>query len=258
MKRGILSGILFLSVLLFGLPLYAGADKLKRAEFELHVGPGFPLGKFGQKAFSAYEKRQGKPAELTYHGAKIGVNYGLAFQFYAAPNWGVLLLFNGHSNGVNAGSFSSFNPDSKWTTTSKGKWTEFMAMAGTAYRCMLSDRFVFAARAYIGYAHLIAPYYSSEAKVNNLIKYTYQLRSASDANFGYGVGIAFKYLVARGFHLDLRCDYMGAVPFYFRKVNSFAKTEIAGVDMPDPLPDKNTFHENFQMMNLSLGFTFAF
>lgn len=258
MKRKILAGILFGAAMLFAMPLYAGADNLKRAEFELHVGPGFPLGKFGQKAFSAYRQNPDRTASLAYHGAKIGVNYGLAFHFYAVPDWGVLLLFNGHSNAVNTDAFSSFNPDSKWKTTSKGKWTEFMAMAGAAYRCMLSERFVFTVRAYLGYAHLIAPYYSSEAQISNLIKYTYQLRSSSSANFGYGAGIAFKYLVARGFHLDLRCDYMGAVPFYFRKVNSFAQTEVAGMDMPDPMPYKNTFHENFQMMNLSLGFTFAF
>ncbi|MDE7071830.1 MAG: outer membrane beta-barrel protein, partial [Bacteroidales bacterium] len=250
--------ILFGAGLLFTQPLQAGIDNLKRAEFELHVGPGFPLGKFGQKAFPEYRQNPDGTAVLGYHGANIGVNYGLAFQFYASPNWGVLLLFNGHSNTVNADAFSSFNTDAKWKTTSKGKWTEFMAMAGITYRCLLAERFVFSARAYLGYAHLIAPYYSSEAQISSFVTYTYQLRSSSDANFGYGAGVAFKYLLARGFHLDLRCDYMGAVPFYFRRVNSFSQTRVVGVDTPEPTPYKNTFHENFQMINLSLGFTFAF
>ena len=69
---------------------------LKRAELELHVGPAIPLGSFGQTAFQGNDNIA-TATTLNYHGAKVGVNYGLAFGYYASPNWGVVLLFNGHS-----------------------------------------------------------------------------------------------------------------------------------------------------------------
>ncbi len=238
---------------------FAGVEKLKRAEFELHVGPAFPLGNFGKKAFSGYSGG-GDAYRLQYHGARVGVSYGLAFQYYAHSRWGVLIMFNGHSNKVKANPFSTYLPKSSWETSSKGKWSEFMAMAGLTFRCSLLDRLVFSARAYMGYAHLVAPFYSSELQ-RNKSTYTYRLKSSSDANFGYGAGVGLKFLVSRGFHLDLRCDYMGAVPFYFRRVKSTVLMENPALSAQEPMEvesSRNTFHENFNMLNLVFGFTVAF
>ncbi len=253
--RNILLALLLATVLLP--EAFAGVGSLKRAEFEFHIGPAFPfpLGSFGQKAFSGFSGE--KPSyRLQYHGAKIGLNYGLAFQYYATPHFGVLVMFNGHSNKISANNFSTFNPAWNWKTNSQGKWSEFMAMAGITFRVSLLPKMTLAFRAYLGYAHLVAPYYGSEVKIQNTT-YHYQLKSASDANFGYGAGAALKFLVARGFHLDIRCDYMGAVPFYFRRVKSTLITEIPNVNIPDQV-FRNTFHENFSMINLSFGFTVAF
>lgn len=237
--------------------VFAGAEKLKRAEFEFHVGPAFPLGGFAKPAFSNYV-RGVKNCSFDYHGAKIGVNYGLAFQYYIASNWGILIMFNGHSNKVQVNDFSPYSVPGTtldWRTDSKGKWTEFMALAGATYRCCITDWLVFSLRAYLGYAHLLAPYYSAEATHRNSV-YSYSLKSASDANFGFGAGAAFKFIVKRGFHLDLRCDYMGAVPFYFRNVESKESRTVAGIS--SETTKRNTFHENFNMVNLSFGFTVAF
>lgn len=238
--------------------VFAGADKLKHAEFEFHVGPAFPLGNFARTAFSKYTDLGGGKYSLSYNGAKIGVNYGLAFQYYVVPNWGVLVMFNGHSNKIDVQKgFSTYNSALAWNTDSKGKWSEFMAFAGTTYRCSITDWLVFSFRAYLGYAHIVAPFYSASAKNTNGTIYCYSLKSASDANFGFGAGGAFKFIIRRGFHLDVRCDYMGAVPFYFRRVKSTVATEIANVNVPDK-EYRNTFHENFNMINLSFGFTVAF
>lgn len=253
--------ILFLLLLIaFSSPqAFAGVGSLKRAEFEFHVGPAFPMGNFGEKAFPSYRQSTSGLYRLDYHGAKIGINYGLAFQYYATPHWGILVMFNGHSNKVRSNPFSTYQPTGSqlsWSTESNGKWSEFMAMAGITFRVSLLPKMTLAFRTYLGYAHLVAPYYGSEAKERN-ITYSYQLKSASDANFGYGAGVALKFLISRGFHLDLRCDYMGAVPFYFRQVKSTVVTEIANVSVPDK-EYRNTFHENFNMINLSFGFTVAF
>lgn len=238
----------------------ADAQRLKRAEFEFHVGPAFPLGNFALTAFSKYTDLGGGKYSLNYNGARIGVNYGLAFQYYVVPNWGILVMFNGHSNKIDVKKdFSPYSPSGTsllWNTDSKGKWTEFMALAGATYRCSVTDWLVFSLRAYLGYAHILAPFYSAEASNRNNV-YRYNLKSASDANLGYGVGAAFKFMVKRGFHLDVRCDYMGAVPFYFRQVKSTLVTEMANVNVPDK-EYRNTFHENFNMINLSFGFTVAF
>lgn len=235
---------------------FAGVGILKRAEFEFHVGPAFPLGSFKTKALSSFSQSSADAFRLNYHGAKTGLNYGLAFQYYATPHFGVLVMFNGHSNKISANNFSTYNPTWNWKTNSQGKWSEFMAMAGMTFRVSLLPKMTLAFRAYLGYAHLVAPYYGSETKIQNTL-YSYQLKSASDANLGYGAGAALKFLVARGFHLDIRCDYMGAVPFYFRRVKSTLITEIPNANIPDQV-FKNTFHENFSMINLSFGFTVAF
>ncbi|MCH5243609.1 MAG: hypothetical protein J1F29_01780 [Lentimicrobiaceae bacterium] len=238
----------------FFLPEAFAGPALKRAEFEFHIGPAFPVGSFAKKAFSAYSGTAPN-FRLDYNGAQIGLNYGLAFQYYATPHFGMLVMFNGHSNKISANNFSTYNPSFAWKTNSQGKWSEFMAMAGITCRITL-PKLHLAFRAYLGYAHLVAPYYGSQAKHQNYT-YTYQLKSASDANFGYGAGMALKFLVTRGFHLDLRCDYMSAVPFYFRRVKSTVITEIPNVTIPDQV-FRNTFREHFQMVNLSFGFTVAF
>lgn len=258
--KNIKNTLLLVLLLGFCAPAFASVHNLKRAEFEFHVGPAFPMGKFGKKAFPSFSETASGTYRLDYHGAKIGLNYGLAFQYYATPHWGILVMFNGHSNKVSANDFSPYKPagtaNLDWNTSSKGKWSEFMAMAGMTFRVSLFSRMTLAFRAYLGYAHLVAPYYSSEAKNQNTT-YAFQLKSASDANFGYGAGAALKFLISRGFHLDIRCDYMGAVPFYFRRVKSTVVTDMPNVQIPDR-EFRNTFHENFSMINLSFGFTVAF
>lgn len=230
---------------------------MKRAELEFHVGAAFPLGSFGKPVFSSSEG-VGTDRTLAYNGAKTGVNYGLAFNFYASPNWGVLLLFNGHSNKVQDGVFSSFQQDKfDWKTLQTDKWTEFMAMAGVTYRAQLIGGLVFTARAYLGYAHLISPFYSSEAWVGNSI-YSFKLDSDSDPNFGYGCGVGFKYMFTRSFHIDLRCDYMGAVPFRFENVKSQATMRTGNLQDVVVSDCSYSFRENFQSLNLSLGFTVGF
>ena len=247
---GLMSGILF--------PLAAQSIyDLKRAELEVHVGPAIPLGSFGQKAFQGNEDL-GSSGNLTYHGAKVGVDYGLAFNFYASPHWGVVLFFNGHSYGLKTDAFSAYQGNTyAWQTEETDKWTEFMAMAGPTYRCMIVDRLLFSARAFIGYAHLMSPFYRSRAEVGSST-YAYSLDSESESQFGYGAGVALKFLIGRGFHLDLRCEYMAAVPFYFRNVGSQVSMSGQNVQTSTPHDEKYTFHERFQSLNVSLGFTVAF
>lgn len=259
-KHGIMATLSMLAlVCLTALPAFSQSIyNLKRAELEIHVGPAIPLGSFGQTAFQGNDNIA-TATTLNYHGAKVGVNYGLAFGYYASPNWGVVLLFNGHSYGVKTGDegFSAYQPNYPWKTTETDKWTEFMAMAGLTYRCMIVDRLLFSARAYLGYAHLMSPFYRSEAQMgSNLFEYT--LHSDSEPQFGYGAGVALKYLVGRGFHLDLRCEYMAAVPFYFRNVGSQVSMSGQNVQTSTPHDEKYTFHERFQSLNVSLGFTVAF
>lgn len=236
----------------------ASSYGLKRAELEFHVGPAIPLGSFAKPAFSFYDEN-GQERLLDYHGARLGVNYGLSFGYYISPDWGILLLFNGHANKVKTDPFSIYRPGQfDWQTETTDKWTEFMAMAGATYRIRIVDRLVFSLRAYIGYAHLISPFYSSTAMVSNS-KYSFKLNSDSDPNFGYGAGAALKFLVTRGFHLDLRCEYMGVVPFKFENVGSEVRMENTGSGQQTVLMSPSfSFKENFQMLNVSFGFTASF
>ncbi|MDE7102537.1 MAG: outer membrane beta-barrel protein, partial [Bacteroidales bacterium] len=202
---------------LFGSGLRAqGAYGLKRAEFDVHVGPSIPIGSFGEAAFSGYSQSDDK--NLPYHGAKVGVDYGLSFGYYISPNWGVMLLFNGHSNKMKVDEpFSQYQPTWGWQTEKVDKWTEFMAMAGATYRASLTDWLVFSLRAHIGYAHLISPFYRAVAQQHNQ-EYIFKINSAAGHGFGYGAGAALKFIVAPGFHLDVRCDYLGTAPFRFKNV----------------------------------------
>ncbi len=236
-----------------------GAYGLKRAEFDVHVGPSFPIGSFGKTAFSGYSPESGE-GNLPYHGAKIGVDYGLSFSYYISPNWGVMLLFNGHSNKMKVDESISLynNKNLVWQTEKVDKWTEFMAMAGATYRASITDWLVFSLRAHIGYAHLISPFYRAVAQRQNQ-DYTFKINSAAGHSFGYGAGAAFKFIIAPGFHLDVRCDYLGTTPFRFKNVGwdcSYVnrltgKTEEAGAG-------STKIKESFQVINLNFGFTAAF
>lgn len=248
----------FFSVLSLGTVLaqVTSTYDMRRVEFELHVGPAIPLGTFGSQPFNM-EPGNGSEQSLSYHGAKVGVNYGLAFNFYATHNFGVVLLFNGHSHKMQDGDFSSYQwHDFNWTTSSVDRWTEFMAMIGPTYRAHIVGGLVLGARAYLGYAHLMSPFYGSEANSGNS-SYTFKLNSGSDNNFGFGAGVNVKYMITPNFHLDLRCDYMGALPFRFENVegNSYRKTTNDPVLMNQV---KYNFSESFHVLNVSLGITVAF
>ena len=240
--------------LLFAQARAAGTYGLKRAELEFHVGPSIPLGSFSRPSFSGLSE----DGVLEYHGARVGVNYGLSFGYYLSPDWGILLLFNGHSNKMRPEPFSSYNSQWPWEVETADKWTEFMAMAGASYRVQPVDRLVLAFRAYIGYAHLISPFYRSAAVVSNG-RYTFKLNSDSDASFGFGAGVALKFLVSRGFHLDLRCEYMGVAPFRFDNVGGEVSMENAAFGSETVLHSSLfSFRENFQMLNVGIGFTASF
>lgn len=229
---------------------------MKRVEFELHVGPAIPLGDFGSQPFQM-EPGIGNRQQLSYHGARIGVNYGAAFNFYISHNLGVGLLFNGHSHKVSDGDYSSYQwKDFNWATSSVDQWTEFTAMIGPTYRAHIVGGLVLGARAYLGYAHLRSPFYSSEADNGNGV-YTFKLNSGSENNFGFGAGVNVKYMITPNFHLDLRCDYMGALPFRFEGIegNAYRKTTGNPTQVSRVQYD---FTEKFHVVNVSLGITISF
>ena len=245
---------------MFGAGLRAqGAYGLKRAEFDVHVGPSFPIGAFGKKAFSVYSQ-DANDGKLPYHGARIGVDYGLSFGYYISPNWGVMLLFNGHANKMRVDEpFSLHGGDGwNWQTEKVDKWTEFMAMAGVTYRASLTDWLVFSLRAHIGYAHLISPFYRAVVQRTNQ-EFTFKINSAAGHNFGYGVGAAFKFILAPGFHLDVRCDYLGTAPFHFKNVGWDCSAYNNGTKQTTSVANgSRQIKESFQVINLNFGFTAAF
>lgn len=247
---------------MFGTGLRAqGAYGLKRAEFDVHVGPSFPIGAFGKKAFSGYSQ-DANDGKLPYHGARIGVDYGLSFGYYISPNWGVMLLFNGHANKMRVDEpFSDYQHEWDWKVEKVDKWTEFMAMAGATYRASLTDWLVFSLRAHIGYAHLISPFYRAVTRQHGL-DYTFKINSAAGHNFGYGAGAALKFILAPGFHLDVRCDYLGTAPFRFKNVavsgSYYNKTTNQQIEMLEASRRKVQIKESFQVINLNFGFTAAF
>ena len=243
---------------LFGSGLRAqGAYGLKRAEFDVHVGPSIPIGSFGKAAFSGYSQSDDK--NLPYHGAKVGVDYGLSFGYYISPNWGVMLLFNGHANKMKVEEpFSQYQSMWDWQTEKVDKWTEFMAMAGATYRASLTEWLVFSLRAHIGYAHLISPFYRAMVQRQNQ-DYTFKINSAAGHSFGYGAGAALKFIVAPGFHLDVRCDYLGTAPFRFKNVgwecSSYSTISDQTVSVAS---GSRQIKESFQVINVNFGFTAAF
>lgn len=244
---------------MFGTGLRAqGAYGLKRAEFDVHVGPSFPIGAFGKKAFSGYSQ-DANDGKLPYHGARIGVDYGLSFGYYISPNWGVMLLFNGHANKMRVDEpFSDYQHEWDWKVEKVDKWTEFMAMAGATYRASLTDWLVFSLRAHIGYAHLISPFYRAVTRQHGL-DYTFKINSAAGHNFGYGAGAALKFILAPGFHLDVRCDYLGTAPFRFKNVAVNASYYNEATHQPNErYSEKKVIKESFQVINLNFGFTAAF
>lgn len=256
--------VLLLGMLgIFGPGLRAqGAYGLKRAEFDVHVGPSIPIGSFGKPAFSGFSQESNN-GNLPYHGAQVGVDYGLSFGYYVSPNWGVMLLFNGHSNKMKVDvPFSLHRPDWNWQTEKVDKWTEFMAMVGGTYRASLTDWLVFSLRAHIGYAHLISPFYRAVVQRQNQ-DYTFKINSAAGHSFGYGAGAAFKFIVAPGFHLDVRCDYLGTVPFRFKNVGWSCSyyNNVSGqtIEVVDASQKKGfQIKESFQVINVNFGFTAAF
>ncbi|MDE7357118.1 MAG: outer membrane beta-barrel protein [Bacteroidales bacterium] len=243
---------------LFGSGLRAqGAYGLKRAEFDVHVGPSIPIGSFGKAAFSGYSQSDDK--NLPYHGAKVGVDYGLSFGYYISPNWGVMLLFNGHSNKMKVDvPFSFHRLDWNWQTEKVDKWTEFMAMAGATYRASLTDWLVISLRAHIGYAHLISPFYRAMVQRQNQ-DYTFKINSAAGHSFGYGAGAALKFIVAPGFHLDVRCDYLGTAPFRFKNVGWECSSYNTITEQTVSVTSgSRQIKESFQVINVNFGFTAAF
>ncbi|MDE5609484.1 MAG: outer membrane beta-barrel protein [Bacteroidales bacterium] len=235
-----------------------GAYGLKRAEFDVHVGPSIPIGSFGKAAFSG-ASQEASEKNLPYHGAKVGVDYGLSFGYYISPNWGVMLLFNGHANKMKVDApFSQYQPTWEWQTEKADKWTEFMAMAGATYRASLTDWLVFSLRAHIGYAHLISPFYRAMVQRQNQ-DFTFKINSAAGHSFGYGAGAALKFIVAPGFHLDVRCDYLGSAPFRFKNVGVNCSYYDKATDKRVERLDRTVqIKESFQVINVNFGFTAAF
>lgn len=242
--------------------------ELKRSDVAFQVGAAFPIGAFGKAPFGRID-HGGRT--LDYHGAGIGVSYGLAFDFFVFNEYcGLYITFQGHSNKA-AKPSEAFGPAPDmpgglgrraWETAETGKWTEFMAMAGGTFRFPIVDWLVGTGRIGIGYAHMLSPFYRAES-LDRRIRYTYDFSSGSKPAFGYTVGLGLKFLVSRGFHVDIKADYMGSTRFNFRNTSatvysentadaSGGKTEVKGAQTT------YAFTECFQMVDLSLGFTIAF
>lgn len=240
--------------------------ELKRSDVAFHAGAAFPLGKFGQAPFSRIDRNN---HTLDCDGAKIGVTYGVAFDFYVFNEYcGLFITFQGHSNKT-AAPAEAFGPDPAtqmgkraWTTDETDKWTEFMAMAGGTFRFPLVDWLVGTGRVGIGYAHMLSPFYRA-ASDDMHVRYTYDFSSGSKPAFGYAVGLGLKFLVSRGFHIDLKADYMGSTPFNFANTDAMVYIESKSKPEDGKAEVKGTqtaysFKETFSVVDLSLGFTIAF
>lgn len=240
--------------------------ELKRSDVAFQVGASFPLGQFGRTPFGRVDRNA---HTLDYNGAGIGVTYGLAFDFYVFNEYcGLYITFQGHSNKSTAPA-EAFGPDPAmalgkrtWETAETGKWTEFMAMAGGTFRFPLVDWLVGTGRVGIGYAHMLSPFYRA-ASADRHVRYTYDFSSNSKPAFGYTVGLGLKFLVTRGFHIDIKADYMGSTNFNFANTNSVIYMESLTKPEDGKTEVKNTqtaysFKECFQVVDLSLGFTIAF
>lgn len=236
---------------------------LKRSDVAFYAGAGFPIGAFARPTFGAINATN---HTLDYHGANIGLTYGLAFDFYVFNEYaGLYVTFQGHANSVRepAASFLGAQgvrvvPQSGWKTApTQDKWSEFMAMAGGTFRFPLTDWLVGTGRLAIGYAHMLSPFYRSimENPKTGLI-YIHDFSSGSKPAFGYTAGLGLKFLASRGFHIDLRADYMGSTPFNYTNVES--RVYVDAPKTPDLHTTSYSFKETFQMVDLSLGFTIAF
>ena len=268
-NKGIRLGLGLLLLGLMGLENVSAAGsfyELKRSDVAFHAGAAFPVGKFGQTPFSRIDRDN---RTLDYNGAKIGVTYGVAFDFYVFNEYcGLFITFQGHSNNT-AAPAEAFGPDPAtqmgkraWTTAETDKWTEFMAMAGGTFRFPLVDWLVGTGRVGIGYAHMLSPFYSSAADDTH-VRYTCDFSSGSRPAFGYAVGLGLKFLVSRGFHIDIKADYMGSTPFNFSNIGSSIYVESLQKPEEGKVEVKNTqtaysFKETFSVVDLSLGFTIAF
>lgn len=89
--------------------------------------------------------------------------------------------------------------------------------------------------------------------------FTFKINSAAGHSFGYGAGAAFKFIVAPGFHLDVRCDYLGTTPFRFKNVgwecSSYNNVTEQTVSVAS---GSRQIKESFQVINVNFGFTAAF
>lgn len=240
--------------------------ELKRSDVAFQVGASFPLGKFGKAPFGRVD-RVGRT--LDYNGAGIGVAYGLAFDFYVFNEYcGLYITFQGHSNKAMTPA-AAFGPDPAtalgkraWETVETDRWTELMAMAGGTFRFPLVDWLVATGRVGIGYAHMLSPFYRAASEDRN-VRYTYDFSSGSKPAFGYALGVGLKFLVTRGFHIDIKADYMGSTRFNFANTGSvvyresLTKPEDGKTEMKDTQA-AYSFKECFQIVDLSLGFTIAF
>ncbi|MDE5704070.1 MAG: hypothetical protein K2H70_04520, partial [Bacteroidales bacterium] len=179
------------------------------------------------------------------------------------------LTFQGHSSKVGdpAQSFGPSPLDTDpgkraWQTDKTDRWTEFMAMAGGTFRFPILDWLVGTGRIGIGYAHMLSPFYRAES-LDRRVRYTYDFSSGSKPAFGYAVGVGLKFLLSRGFHIDIKADYMGSTNFNFARTGSvvyqesLSKPEDGKVEVPGTRA-AYSFKECFQAVDLSLGLTIAF
>lgn len=267
-NKGIRVVLGWLVLILAGLEYGSAAGsfyELKRSDVAFQVGAAFPLGAFGRTPFGRIDRAA---RTLDYNGAAIGVSYGIAFDFFVFNEYcGLYITFQGHSNKAMAPE-RVFGPDPstamgkrQWETSKTDKWTEFMAMAGGSFRFPIVDWLVGTGRVGIGYAHMLSPFYRA-ASEDRHVRYTYDFSSNSKPAFGYTVGLGLKFLVSRGFHIDLKADYMGTTNFHFSRTNSVIY--MAGLAEPDQQVEVSgtrtvySFKESFQVVDLSLGFTIAF
>lgn len=240
--------------------VFAQYKSLKRTDIEFHVGAAFPIGAFGSKAFSTDNG-------VGYNGAKIGVSYGLALDFYVINEYlGIMLLFNGHNYGVQDENIFRAGGDgnlaniynSDWAKVENDNWIQFSAIGGLAFRYPLTYWFLVTARAGIGYAHILSPFYQSETNFNNK-HYTAYYHSVSESSFGYIAGLGLQFAISRSFKLNIKGDYFGAVPFKFDNVktetiyNNTTTGEQVAVN-----ESISSYKQKFNTINLTFGFTVAF
>ncbi|MEG1572466.1 MAG: hypothetical protein RR328_02855 [Bacteroidales bacterium] len=237
------------------------AYNLRKMEIAFQGGVANPVGNFAKEGFSSFNEQTG---ELSYNGAQAGFTYGLSLSFYPSDYFGAVILFNGVSYKFKGKTFSGINTNDHriWNTTFTDKWTSFAAQVGATFRYPLLDWLQITSRATIGYAHLMSPYYKSEAQDKRIL-WTREVHSKSAPAFGMAFGIGFKWLISPGFHLNLTGDYFTATPFKFKNVESTLNTKstsLTGDAGPNIEVSRVKYHttQNFSSLNISLGISFAF